>query len=447
MSVKNCEKLDKSMVALTIEVDRAAFETAVEKAYLKQRGSIQLPGFRRGKAPRKMIESMYGSQVFYEEAINIALPDAYVAALEEKDLRAVGYPEVEVKEVTEDGFTFVATVALYPEATLTQYKGIEAPRAEVKVMAADVNARLKEMAERNSHMVTVDRKVKKGDVANIDFEGFLDGVAFDGGKGENFDLSIGSGSFVPGFEEQIIGMAAGEMKDLDITFPENYHEGLAGKAVVFKVKVNAVKVKEVPAIDDEFAKDVSEFETLAELKKDVKAKLIAEREEAAKKAFEDVLMTKVSENLVAEIPDVMVEEQAQHFVENLKRQIQAQGISYEEYLKMTGTTEEALLADAKEPALRQVRMDLTVAAILKAEDIKTSEEEIEATYAKLATQYGMEVEMIKKYMNTSVVEEQILRDKAIAVVVDNAVAVKPEEKAEEEVAEEAAEKAEEGAEA
>ena len=271
MSVKNCEKREKSMVELTVEVSAADFEAAVEKAYRKQRGKINMPGFRPGKAPRKMIESMYGPEVFYEEAVNIALPDAYMNAVKEQELDVVGYPEVELLEVGKEGFSFKATVAVYPEVTLGQYKGLEAPKAEVKVMAADVNARLKEMAERNSRMVSVDRAVKKGDTANINFEGFLEGVPFEGGKGEDYDLAIGSGSFVPGFEEQLIGMKAEEEKDIDITFPEDYHADLAGKAVVFHVKVNAVKVKEVPAIDDEFAKDVSEFDTLAELKKDVKA--------------------------------------------------------------------------------------------------------------------------------------------------------------------------------
>ncbi len=425
MSVKNCEKLEKSMVALTVEVSAADFETAIEKAYRKQRGRIQMPGFRPGKAPRKMIESMYGVEVFYEEAVNIALPDAYEAAVKEQDLKVVGYPQVELLEVGKEGFSFKATVAVYPEVTLGQYKGLEIPKAEVKVSAADVTARLKEMAERNSRMASVDRPVEKGDTANIDFEGFDNGVPFDGGKGDNFDLEIGSGSFVPGFEDQLIGMNAGEEKDIDITFPENYHEGLAGKPVVFHVKVNAVKVKEVPAIDDEFAKDVSEFDTLAELKKDVKAKLTAEREEAAKRAFEDIAMEKVTEGITAEIPDAMVEEQAAALVENFKRQIQSQGISYEQYLKMTNADEKALAEQAHEPALRQVRMDLALAAIIKAENIEVTAEDVDAEYAKMAKQYGMEAENLKKYIDAGMIREQVLRDKAIAVVVDNAVAVEP----------------------
>ena len=431
MSVKNCEKLEKSMVVLTVEVNAADFEAAVQKAYLKQRGRIQMPGFRPGKAPRKMIESMYGAEVFYEEAVNIVLPDAYTAAVQEQGLDVVGYPEVELLDVSKDGFSFKATVAVYPEMTLGQYKGLEAPKAEVKIMAADVNARLKEMAERNSRMVSVDRKVKKGDVANIDFEGFDNGVAFDGGKGESFDLEIGSGSFVPGFEDQIIGMVAGEEKDIDITFPENYHAELAGKAVVFHVKVNAVKVKELPAIDDEFAKDVSEFDTLADLKKDIKTKMTAEREEAATRAFEDVLMEKVADGLTGEIPDAMIEEQAHFFVENLGRQLQAQGMTMAQYMQMTNMDEAALLAEAKTPALRQVRMDLAISEIAKAENIEVTDEDVEAEFNKMAAQYGMEAESIKKYIEVAVVKEQIIRSKVIAVVVENATALKPEVKDEE----------------
>ena len=441
MSVKNCEKHEKSMVELTVEVSAADFEAAVEKAYRKQRGKINMPGFRPGKAPRKMIESMYGPEVFYEEAVNIALPDAYMNAVKEQELDVVGYPEVELLEVGKEGFSFKATVAVYPEVTLGQYKGLEAPKAEVKVMAADVNARLKEMAERNSRMVSVDRAVKKGDTANINFEGFLEGVPFEGGKGEDYDLAIGSGSFVPGFEEQLIGMKAEEEKDIDITFPEDYHADLAGKAVVFHVKVNAVKVKEVPAIDDEFAKDVSEFDTLAELKKDVKAKMITEREEAANRAFEDILMEKVAEGLTCDIPDAMVEEQAKRFTDNFKMQLQSQGLSFEQYKKMTNMDEAALLEQAKEPAARQVRMDLAVGAIIKAENIEATDADVDAEYEKMAKQYGMEVENLKKYIEAEVIREQVVRSKAIAVVVDSAVAVKPEAKAEEKKEEAPAEEA------
>lgn len=431
MSVKNCEKLEKSMVALTVEVGAADFEAAVEKAYKKQRGQIRVPGFRPGKAPRKMIEAMFGAQVFYEEAVNIALPDAYEEAVKEQELQVVGYPQVELLDVGKEGFSFKATVAVFPEMTLGQYKGLEAPKAEAKVTDEDVDARLKEMAERNSRMVSVDRAVEKGDIANINFEGFLDGEPFDGGKGEDHDLEIGSGSFVPGFEDQLIGMKAEEERDINITFPEDYHADLAGKAVVFHVKVNAVKVKEVPAIDDEFAKDVSEFDTLDELKADVRGKITAEREAAAGRAFEDILMGKVADGLTGEIPDAMVEAQAQRFVDNFRMQIQSQGLPFDKYLEMTKMDEDSLLEQAKEPAARQVKMDLAVGAIIKAEGLEATDEDVDAEYEKMAKQYGMEAEEIKKYMDAEVIREQVLRDKAIRVVVDSAVAVEPVIQAEE----------------
>ncbi len=436
MTVKSCEKLEKSRVALTIEVGAEEFEAAVNKAYLKMRGKMNIPGFRPGKAPRKMIESMYGAEVFYEEAVNAVLPDAYESAVDEQKLEVVGYPQVEIESVGKEGAVFKCTVAVYPEVELGQYKGLEAVKAEVKVMAADVNARLKEMADRNSRLVAVERAVKKGDTANIDFEGFDNGVAFEGGKGENFDLKLGSGQFVPGFEDQLIGMKAGEEKDIDITFPENYTPELAGKPVVFHVKVNEVKVKELPAIDDEFAKDVSEFDTLKELKADIKKKMIEERTTAAQRAFEDVLMTKVAEGVKADIPEEMIELQAQQLVDGFKQQLAAQGIPYDQYLKMTGMEEAKIMADAKEPAANQVKMDLAIRAIIKAEGLEVSDEEVEAEMKNVADKYGMDLDTVKKYLRTEDVKEQVMREKVIKVVADSAKAVAPEAKEEETKAEE-----------
>mgnify|MGYP003292559357 CR=1 FL=1 len=436
MSVKSCEKLEKSKVALTIEVGAEEFEAAINKAYLKMRGKMNIPGFRPGKAPRKIIEGMYGAEVFYEEAVNIVLPDAYEAAVKEQELDVVGYPEVDLENCGKEGVTFKCTVAVYPEVKLGQYKGLEAPKAEVKVMAADVNARLKEMANRNSRLVSVERAVKKGDTANIDFEGFDNGVAFEGGKGENFDLEIGSGSFVPGFEDQIIGMKVGAEKDIDITFPENYTPELAGKPVVFHVKVNEVKAKEVPAIDDEFAKDVSEFDTLKELKADLKKKMTEERKIAAQQAFEDALMKKVADGIEADIPDDMVNAQAERMLEGFKQQLASQGIPFEQYLQMTGMTNEAFLAQAHEPALDQVKMDLAVEAIVKAENLEVSDEDVENEMKNIAEKYGMDLESVKKYLPADQVKEQVIREKVIKVVADAGVAVAPvEEKKEEEKAE------------
>ena len=431
MSVKSCEKLDKSKVALTIEADAAAFEAAINKAYLKQRGKISVPGFRPGKAPRKMIESMYGAEVFYEEAVNILLPDAYEAAVKEQELKVVGYPEVELESCGKDGVVFKCTVAVYPEVTLGQYKGLEAPKAEVNVTDEDVDNRLNEMADRNSRLVSVEREIQKGDTADIDFEGFDNGVAFDGGKGENFDLEIGSGSFVPGFEDQLVGMKAGEEKDIDITFPENYTPELAGKPVVFHVKVNEVKVKEIPAMDDEFAKDVSEFDTLKELKADLKKKITGERKESAQRAFEDVLMQKVAEGITCDIPDAMVNLQAEQMANNFKQQLASQGIPFDQYLKMTNTTEADFTKQAYGPAEQQVKMDLAVRAIIDAEKLDATDDEVEAEMKNVADKYGMDLDTVKKYLRPEEVKEQVIREKVIKVVADSAKAVAPaEEKAE-----------------
>ena len=429
MSVKSCEKVEKSQVALTIEVGAQEFEAAVEKAYQKMRRKINVPGFRPGKAPRKIIEGMYGAEVFYEEAINIAFPEAYEAAVKEQELQVVGYPAVEVEgQVTKDGFTFKATVPVYPEVKLGQYKGLSAEKEEVKVSASDVDTRLKALADRNTRLVSVDREAKEGDTAVIDFEGFLDGKSFDGGKGENYSLELGSHTFIPGFEEQVVGMKAGDEKDLHVTFPEDYHQDLAGKAVVFKVKVHEVKEKEVPAMDDEFAKDVSEFDTLKDLKADLKKKITAEREDTAKRAFEDALMEQVAEGITADVPDAMVEAQARQFLDNFKMQLAQQGIKYDEYMKATGMDESKLVEDAKEPALKQVRMDLAMAAIIKEENIDATDEEVEAEFQKMADQYGMDLETVKKYLQADQVKDQLKSQKAIAVVADSATAIKPEKK-------------------
>ena len=374
MSVKSCEKLDKSKVALTIEADAAAFEAAINKAYLQQRSKISVPGFRPGKAPRKMIESMYGAEVFYEEAVNILLPDAYEAAVKEQELNVVGYPEVELENCTKDGVVFKCTVAIYPEVKLGQYKGLEAPKAEVKVAAADVNARLKEMADRNSRLVSVEREIQKGDTADIDFEGFDNGVAFDGGKGENFDLEIGSGSFVPGFEDQLVGMKAGEEKDIDITFPENYTPELAGKPVVFHVKVNEVKHKEVPAIDDEFAKDVSEFDTLEELTEDLKKQAAQSKESqqalAARDALIDVLLDKV--DIV--LPESAVDHQVEHRVgEDAKPKAKK---------------------EAREAVEKEMRTELLSEALAKKFDVQVSQQELIDYAIQMSQNFGIDINQL-----------------------------------------------------
>ena len=428
MSVKSCEKLEKNQVALTIEVGAEEFEAAVEKAYRQKRKDIRVPGFRPGKAPRQLIEKMYGAEVFYADAIDLVWFDAYKNAVTEEKLQVVGDPSVELDgQVTKDGFTFKATVPVYPEVTLGQYKGLSAPKAEVKVTAADVNKRLEELAERNTRLVSVERPIETGDVAVIDYKGVDNGVPFDGGSAENYSLEIGSGSFVPGFEDQLIGMKAGDENDINITFPEDYHAELAGKAVVFHVKINEVKAKDVPAMDDEFAKDVSEFDTLKDLKADLKKKITEEREASAKQAFEDELMRQVAENITCDVPQAMVDTQAHRFVDNFKMQIQSQGIPYDQYLKITGMEESKLFEDAKEPALRQVRLDVALTEIIKVENIEATDEDVEKEYASMSEKYGMDVETVKKYLTREVVEDQVKTQKAIAVVTESAIATKPEE--------------------
>ena len=413
MSVKSCEKLEKSKVALTIEVGSEAFEAAVNKAYLKMRGKINIAGFRPGKAPRKMIESMYGVEVFYEEAVNIILPEAYESAVKEQGLEVVGYPDVEVVECGKEGVTFKATVAVYPEVKLGQYKGLEAPKAEVKVMAADVNARLKEMADRNSRLVSVERAVKKGDTATIDFEGFDNGVAFDGGKGENFDLEIGSGSFVPGFEEQLIGMKAGAEKDIDITFPENYTPELAGKPVVFHVKVNEVKAKEVPAIDDEFAKDVSEFDTLKAFRADLGDKLAQRRASQSEVDYANRIMEQLIANMECEIPDAMVEVKIDEIMRDQAMRLQQQyGMSMEDYQKMLGLNEDMVRASIRPDAHKQVQLDLALTAVAGAENLTVSDEELEAEMQKLAEAYNVELAQVKAAIPADDMKGEMLLAKA-----------------------------------
>ena len=421
MSVKSCEKIEKSQVALTIEVGAAEFEAAIEKAYKKMRKNISVQGFRPGKAPRKMIEKMYGVEVFYEEAINNAFPEAYEAAIQEQNLRVVGYPQVEmVGDCTAEGFTFKAIVPVYPEVTLGEYKGLTVEKEEVKVMAADVNARLKQMAERNARLESVERAAKEGDTAVIDFEGFDNGTAFEGGKGENYSLEIGSGSFVPGFEEQLVGMQIGEEKEINITFPENYHPELAGKPVIFKVKINEVKEPQTPAIDDEFAKDVSEFETLEELKKDLGEKLKARREEQAQNDYENAIMAQLIDNMEVEIPNAMIEVQLNRVMDDFNMRLNGQGLKMEDYAAMMGGSVETVREAARPAARRQVEMELAMTAIAKAENFQISDEEVEAELQKMATEFNMEVEKIKDYIGVEDLKKDMCLRKAADLVIAEA---------------------------
>lgn len=425
MKVTNVEKLEKSRVALTIEADAQEFEAAIEKAYRKERGRIQIPGFRKGKAPRKLIESMYGNQIFYEGAINEAYPGLFAKAVEQEELDTVGYPEVELIDAAKDGFSFKATVAVRPEVKLGKYKDLTAPKDVEKVTDKDIDLEMKPFIDRATRLVDVDRKAERGDTVTIDFEGFMDGKAFDGGKGENYDLELGSGSFIPGFEDQLIGTTADTEKDVVVTFPEDYGaKELSGKEATFKVKVHGVKTKEEPVLDDEFAKDVSEFETLAEFRKDLESKIAEQRENAARRGFEDNLLEQVAEGMECDIPDAMVELRTDRMLEEYVQRITGQGIPFEQYLAMTGLTPEILREQAKEGALRQVKVDLALKAIAEAERLEVSEEEINAEIQRLAGQYGMEFEQVKKIVPEEELRSDLLNQKAANVVFDSAKAGK-----------------------
>ena len=420
MNVKSVEKQEKSTVELVIEIGAEEFEAAVQKAYLKQRSKIMVPGFRKGKAPRKVIEGMYGSGVFYEDAINEIYPQAYADAVEQEKLDAVAWPKVEIVSVGKEGLTFKAVVTVRPEVKLGEYKGLTAEKEEVKVTDEDIDNELKPYINRATRMVTVEREAQNGDTVVIDFEGFLDGKPFDGGKGEGHSLELGSGSFVPGFEEQLVGTKAGDEKDLDITFPEDYHADLAGKAVVFKVKVHEVKEKQLPTVDDEFAKDVSEFDTLADFKKDLAAKLTERRENQAKQAFEAAVLEQVMSNMEVEIPDAMVDFEADNLVNDMAQRIQAQGIPFEQYLAMTGMTMDMMREQAKAAALERVRRDLALNAVIAAEDIQISDEELEEEYKRLSEQYHMELDKVKEAVAADDIRKELSMKKAEQVIYDSA---------------------------
>ena len=433
MNIKSNEKKENSAIELVIEVSAAEFDAAINKVYNKQKKNIMVPGFRKGKVPRKMVEKMYGEQVFFEDAVEEAYPAAYDAALKEAGIVPVAYPKLEIVEVSKDGFTFKALVTVQPEASVKEYKGLVVAKPEVKVTAADVKAEMKPYIDRASRLVSVDRKAKKGDVAVIDFEGFKDGVAFEGGKGENYSLELGSGTFVPGFEEQVIGMKAGEEKDLDITFPENYTADLAGAAVVFKVKVNEVKERQEPALDDEFAKDVSEFDTLDEFKKDLKEKLKARRQQQAERDYEAAVIDALLENLVCDVPEAMVDYRADKMVEEQAMRMQQNGLNFQDYLKYMGLSMDDVRAQAKTAADRAVRTALALDAVAKAEGIEVTQEELDAEVKRLAEQFNVTEEQVREVTNESDMKQDLGSKKALELV--KASAKKPAKKKDEAQAE------------
>ena len=415
MSVQ-VEKLEKNMAKLTIEVSAEELEKAIEKVYQKQKKNISVPGFRKGKVPRAMVEKMYGKEVFYEDAANEVIPAAYEKAYDECGENIVSTPKIEVTQI-EAGkpFIFTAEVALKPEVTLGAYKGIEVDKVEATVSDEEVDAEIERERERNARSVSVsDRAVQDKDQTVIDFEGFVDGVAFEGGKGENYPLTIGSGAFIPGFEEQLIGKNIGEECDVNVTFPEDYHaDNLAGKPAVFKVTVKEIKEKVLPELDDEFAAEVSEFDTLAEYKEDVKKNLTEKREKDVKNAKEDAVVDAIIANATMDIPEAMIETQQRQMVQEFAQNIQMQGLSIDQYFQFTGLTAEKMMEQVKPQAEKRIKSRLVLEAVAKAENIVASEEDFEEEIAKMAEMYKMEADKVKESIGEEG-KKQFMEDLAVS---------------------------------
>ena len=433
MNVKSIEK-NGNQATVVVEIDKELMESGVNKAFLKARKNIMIPGFRKGKAPRKMIESMYGAHVFYEDGLEEIFPEIYQFAIANQDMKAIGRPSLTDMDINEENIvTLTLTTDLYPEVTLGDYKGLEVEKAEAEVTDAQVDAELDRMAQNVASTETVERAAEMGDTANIDFEGFENGVPFNGGKGDNFDLKLGSGSFVPGFEEQVVGMSAGEEKDIDITFPEDYHAELAGKAVVFHVKCNKVTVTNTPAIDDEFAKDVSEFDSLEELKADIRAKALEKAQKQIDSAFEQAAVDKAAENTTVDMPNALIEAELDTQMERFAYQLQMSGYSVEQYAKMMGGDLNTMRNAFRPAAEKQAKVNVTLEKIAEVEGVEVTEEDMTAEFESLAKQYSLEVDKVKEMVPAEEIKASLKIRKAVKVIVDSAVAVAPkaEEKTEE----------------
>ena len=433
MQVKNIEKKG-NQATVVVEIDHELMESGVNKAYMKARKNILVPGFRKGKAPRKMIEALYGAHVFYEDGLEEIFGEVYDFAIAKQDFKAIGRPSLTDMQIADDNtVTLTLTTDVYPEVTLGQYKGVEVEKGEATVTDAQIQAELDSMAQNVASTENVDRAAEMGDTANIDFEGFDNGVPFEGGKGENFDLKLGSGSFVPGFEEQIVGMNAGEEKDIDITFPEDYHKDLAGKAVVFHVKLNKLTVTIVPQQDDEFAKDVSEFDTLDALKADIRAKALEKAQKQIDSAFENAAVEKAAENTTVDMPNALIEKELDVQMERFGYQLQMSGYSMEQYAKMMGGDLKTMREAFRPTAEKQAKISVTLEKIAEVENLTVSEEELEEEFQSMAKQYEMEAAKIKEMVPVDELTESLKTRKAVKIIVDNAVAVAPkaEEKTEE----------------
>ncbi len=428
MNVKSVEK-ENGKAKVVVEIDKAEFEQALNKAYAKCRKDIMLPGFRKGKAPRKMVESMYGATVFYEDAVNEIFPDIYTKAIVEQELKAVGSPSVSNMDTPDEGgVVLTIETELYPEVTLGQYKGLEVPKHEVKVEESEVDAEVGRMAERNARIETVDRAAANGDTVVIDFEGFVDDKPFQGGKAEDYSLTLGSGSFIPGFEDALVGAVAGEERDVNVTFPEDYSaKELAGKPAVFKCKVHEVKESIKPELDDEFAKDVSEFDTLDALKDDIRTRFTKSRTEQNDRAFESAAVQMAAANMTCSIPACMIDEQVDHQIEQFAYQLQSQGMKMEDYVKMVGGDLSSLRASMRPMAEQTVRSDILLSEIAHAENLEVTDEEVEEELKKLAEQYQMELDKVKAAVDTAAVKSDLMGRKAAKLITDSAVAVAPTE--------------------
>lgn len=433
MNVKSVEK-ETSKASVTVELTKAELEPAINKAYLKYRKDITIPGFRKGKAPRVVIEAAYGKHVFFEDAIEEMFPEIYKETVLTQDMKPVGRPSVAEMNIADDGtVTLKIATDLYPVVTLGQYRGIEVEKVNAEVKESEVDAEIDRMAKNVARISTVDRPAKEGDTAVIDFEGFLNGTAFEGGKGENHELLLGSGSFIPGFEEQVVGMSAGEEKEIHVTFPENYHSSeLAGKPVVFKVKVHEVKETVLPEKDDEFVKDVSEFDTMAELRADIEKRILEEKQAGIDRAFENAAVEKAAANMTAEIPDSMVDEEVDRQLERMDYELRAQGASLEAYSKMLGGNMDSIRNSLRPGALNAVRTNVMLDAVVDAEKIEVSEEECEEEYKKLSDSYKMELDKVKELLPLDGMKGDLQVRKAAKLIAESAVAVAPkaEEKAE-----------------
>ena len=445
MNVKNVEK-ENGSAKVTVEIAKDEFQTALDKAYAKIRKDIMIPGFRKGKAPRKFVERMYGSQVFYEDAVSEIFPDIYEAAIIKQELKAVGQPSVTDMQTPEDG-SVVLTVSteLYPEVTLGEYKGIEVPKESVSISKAEVDAELARMQERNARIETVDREAKTGDTVVLDFEGFVDGKPFDGGKAEGYTLTLGSGAFIPGFEDQLVGMEAETDGEVNVTFPEQYDPKLAGKDATFKVKIHAVREPQLPELDDEFAKDVSEYDTLAALKKSIKADLAKKRQEAVDRDFENEAVALAGKNMTCDIPACMIDEQVDKHLEQFAYQLQSQGMKMEDYVKMIGGDVKGMRDSMRPMAEQTVRSNILLSEIVHQENIDVTDEEVEEELKKLAEQYKMELDKIKEMIDVEAVKSDLKGRKAVKLIVDNAKPVEKEK--EKKAAKKSAKKEDEAAEA